>query len=196
MRFGNAVRVTSRTLPGVLLFEPEVFNDERGYLIETWSAARYASAGLGQRFVQDNLTRSVRGVLRGLHLQHPFDQGKLVSVPYGEVFDVAVDVRVGSPNFGHWAGAVLSDRNNYQLYIPPGFAHGFCVISDVALFSYKCTELYHPEAELGIRFDDSAIGIPWPASTPLLSAKDRAYPKLADVPRDRLPLYRPEANEQ
>jgi dTDP-4-dehydrorhamnose 3,5-epimerase len=176
-------------LPGVLLIEPKVFGDERGYFLETWSAERYEAEGIPARFVQDNLSKSRRGTLRGLHLQHPHSQGKLVHVVIGEVFDVAVDVRVGSPTFGRFFGTTLSETNKRQLYIPPGFAHGFCVTSDEAIFAYKCTEGYHPEAELTIAHDDPTLGITWPVTGPTLSKKDMAGLRLADVPRERLPRY-------
>lgn len=176
-------------LPGVLLIEPKVFGDERGYFLETWSAERYEAEGISERFVQDNVSKSRRGTLRGLHLQHPYSQGKLVHVVVGEVFDVAVDVRLGSPTFGRFYGATLSEQNHRQLYIPPGYAHGFCVTSDEAIFAYKCTTGYHPEAEVTIAHHDPALGIPWPISEPTLSKKDMAGVPLADVPRDRLPRY-------
>ena len=183
------MKVRACRLPGVLVIEPVVHGDSRGYFVETWSAARYAEAGIVAPFVQDNLSRSVRGTLRGLHWQHPFAQGKLVSVPSGEVFDVAVDVRIGSPTFGQWVGELLSDANHRQLYLPPGFAHGFCVISDVALFSYKCTAPYHPEAELGVAWDDPELGIEWPVERPIVSQKDGALPRLSEIDRDNLPRY-------
>ena len=176
-------------LPGVLLIEPKVFGDERGYFLETWSAERYEAEGVPARFVQDNLSKSRRGTLRGLHLQNPYSQGKLVHVVIGEVFDVAVDVRVGSPSFGRFYGTTLSEANKRQLYIPPGFAHGFCVTSDEAIFCYKCTVSYHPEAELTIAHDDPALGVPWPVTEPTLSKKDMAGLRLADVPRERLPRF-------
>jgi dTDP-4-dehydrorhamnose 3,5-epimerase len=185
------VRVTPQSIADVLLIEPKVFGDERGFFVETWQAERYVSSGIPATFVQDNLSRSRRGVLRGLHLQHPHDQGKLVSVLEGEVLDVAVDVRVGSPWFGRCVTATLSGSNHHQLYIPPGFAHGFCVVSETALFFYKCTDLYHPECEIGIAFDDTALGIPWPAIENILNAKDRAYPPLSAVDPARLPRYCP-----
>jgi dTDP-4-dehydrorhamnose 3,5-epimerase len=176
-------------LPGVLLIEPKVFGDERGFFLETWSAERYAADGVPGRFVQDNLSKSRRGTLRGLHLQHPHGQGKLVYVVTGEVFDVAVDVRVGSPTFGKSFGTMLTETNKRQLYIPPGFAHGFCVTSEEAIFAYKCTEPYHPEAELTIAHDDPSLGILWPVTSPTLSKKDMAGLRLGDVPRDRLPRH-------
>lgn len=178
-------------LPGVLLIEPKVFGDERGYFLETWSAQRYSEQGLGVDFVQDNLSKSRRGTLRGLHLQYPHSQGKLVYVVTGEVFDVAVDVRVGSPTFGRWFGTTLSGENKRQIYIPAGFAHGFCVTSEEAIFTYKCTDGYHPEAEVTIAYDDPRIGIPWPIKSPTLSKKDMAGLRLSDVPEGRLPRYQP-----
>jgi dTDP-4-dehydrorhamnose 3,5-epimerase len=184
------MEVIPQSLPDVLLIKPKVFGDARGYFIETYNAERYQQAGIVQPFVQDNLSKSRRGILRGLHLQNPHGQGKLVSVVEGEVFDVAVDVRVGSPTFGNWASALLSAENHHQLWVPPGFAHGFCVTSESALFSYKCTDLYHPEAELGVAFDDPALAIPWPVSTPELSAKDKANLPLAQIDPAKLPRYR------
>lgn len=185
------MRVIPQSIPDVLLIEPQVFGDERGFFLETWHAQRYADAGLTIPFVQDNVSRSSRGVLRGLHLQHPHDQGKLVWVVEGEVFDVAVDVRIGSPTFGKWVFASLSDKNHCQLYIPPGFAHGFCVVSESALFSYKCTDLYQPTCELGVAFDDPALGIPWPVDHPVINAKDKSYPPLSAVDPARLPRLAP-----
>ncbi|MBX7082395.1 MAG: dTDP-4-dehydrorhamnose 3,5-epimerase [Nannocystaceae bacterium] len=183
------MKVTRTKLAGVLFIEPDVFGDDRGFFLETWAARRYAEAGIPEMFVQDNLSMSRRGILRGLHLQHPFGQGKLVSVVMGEVFDVAVDVRVGSPTFGQWVGTTLSGDNHAQIYIPKGFAHGFCVTSEVALFSYKCTEAYHRETELGIAWDDPDIAIDWPVQGPSLSAKDSAFPRLRDIPQGKLPPF-------
>jgi dTDP-4-dehydrorhamnose 3,5-epimerase len=174
------MRVTPTRVPEVLLIEPAVFGDERGYFFETWHKERYAQAGIAAPFVQDNVSRSARGILRGMHLQEPFGQGKLVQV---------LDVRVGSPTFGQWAGEHLSSANKKQLYIPPGFAHGFCVLSESALFSYKCTELYHPETEVGVAWNDPDVGIAWPVTTPLLSKKDTEAKRLRDIPPDRLPRY-------
>jgi len=184
------MHVTPTALPSVLLIEPAVFGDARGYFFETWHRQRYSQHGMPRDFVQDNVSRSARGILRGLHLQEPHAQGKLVQVLEGEVFDVAVDVRVGSPTFGRWAGERLSSDNHRQLYIPEGFAHGFCVISESALLQYKCTELYHPETELSIAWNDPELGIEWPTREPLLSAKDRAATRLSDIPRERLPRFR------
>jgi dTDP-4-dehydrorhamnose 3,5-epimerase len=181
------MNVRPTTLPEVLLIEPRVFGDARGYFLETFHAERYARAGIPGPFVQDNTSRSSRGVLRGLHLQHPHGQGKLVSVARGEVFDVAVDVRVNSPSFGAWAGERLSHENKRQLYIPPGFAHGFLVLSEDVLFVYKCTDYYHPETERTIRWNDPAIGIAWPMTDVTLSDRDRSAPLLAEVDPDSLP---------
>jgi len=183
------VKISSMSLPEVLLIEPNRFGDARGYFLETYHQERYAAAGIQLDFVQDNLSRSVRGILRGLHLQHPNDQGKLVYVLAGEVFDAAVDVRVGSPNFGKWTGALLSSEDHRQLWIPPGFAHGFCVTSETALFAYKCTALYSVADELGVAWNDPAIAIPWPVAEPQLSGKDKGLPHLADIDPARLPRF-------
>ena len=181
------MNVTPLDVPDVLRIEPMVFGDDRGWFCETFHDHRYQEHGIGG-FVQDNLSKSTRGILRGLHIQHPHGQGKLVTCPFGEVFDVAVDVRVGSPTFGRWVGARLSEANHHQLWIPPGFAHGFQVLSESALFAYKCTERYHPEDEFSVRWNDPAIGIDWPSSDPVLSDKDRNAPTLEEQ-RARLPRY-------
>ena len=186
----NRVKVSESPLPDVLIIEPRVSEDTRGFFMETWHQTRYRESGLPARFVQDNMSFSVRGTLRGLHFQHPHAQGKLVSVLQGEVFDVAVDIRVGSPTFGRWVGIVLSGGNRRQLYIPAGFAHGFCVTSETALLTYKCTDFYTPPAEGGVLWGDPDIGIEWPLCTPLLSSKDAAYPPLKEIPLERLPHYR------
>jgi len=183
------MKVEAATIPGLLIIEPAVHGDARGFFMESYSRSRYAQAGIAAEFVQDNLSLSGRGILRGLHLQHPNDQGKLCFVLEGEVFDVAVDVRVGSPTFGRWEGVSLSAENNRQLYIPPGFAHGFCVISERAMFSYKCTDFYSAPSEIGIAWDDPEIGIAWPIRSPRLSAKDGQNLRLRDIPVDRLPRY-------
>jgi len=183
------MRVSSTTLPALLLIEPKVFGDPRGYFFETWHSQRYAEYGVPRVFVQDNVSRSRRGILRGLHLQEPFGQGKLVQVLDGEILDVAVDMRVGSPTFGQWAAERLSSENHKQLYIPEGFAHGFCVLSESALLHYKCTELYHPETELSVAWNDPDLGIAWPIAEPLLSAKDSAAKRLRDIAPERLPRY-------
>ena len=176
-------------IPDVLLVRSTVFEDERGFLMEIFHEEKFAAVGLPTRFVQDNYSRSSRGVLRGLHFQNPAAQGKLVRVTVGAVFDVAVDIRRGSPFFGQWVGREISAQNRLALYIPPGFAHGFCALSDIAEFMYKCTELYAPEHEHGILWSDPAIGIEWPVSEPALSQKDRAYPTLAEC-EGVLPVYR------
>jgi len=177
-------------LPGCAVIEPQVFGDPRGYFYESYNEAKYREAGIDRKFVQSNVSRSARGVLRGLHYQWPHPQGKLVSVLEGEVYDVAVDIRRGSPTFGHWAGVMLTAENHRHFWIPEGFAHGFCVLSEFATFSYQCTDLYDAKADGGVRWNDPAIGIDWPVSEPLLSDKDGKTPLLADVPPDRLPEYR------
>ena len=182
------MKVTETNLPGVLIIEPKVFGDERGFFQETWRKEKYEALGIHQKFVQDNLSFSTRGVLRGLHYQQPNTQGKLVSVVQGEVFDVAVDIRVGSPTFGQWTGVVLSGDNHRQLWVPPGFAHGFCVISETTYFTYKCTDVYTPSAEGGIMWNDPDIGIVWPLQDIILSDKDQVYSRLKDVPVERLPV--------
>lgn len=184
------MNVLEMDLPEVLLVEPDVFGDDRGFFMETFNAERYRESGLPSQFVQDNLSYSARGVLRGLHFQNPDQQGKLVYVLQGEVFDVAVDIRRGSPRFGQWAGAMLSAANKRQLWIPEGFAHGFLVTSDAALFAYKCTARYNREAEAGILYDDPEIGIRWPTDQPTLSEKDRELPRLSEISHERLPAYR------
>ena len=183
------MNVLETDLPGVLVFEPKVFGDERGFFMETWREDRYEAAGLPARFVQDNLSFSRRGVLRGLHFQNPDQQGKLVYVLQGEVYDVAVDIRVGSPTFGEWTAVILSAENKRQFYIPEGFAHGFLVTSDTALFAYKCTATYNAKAEAGVLWNDPQIGIEWPVEVPVLSEKDLAVPPLAEMPVERLPRY-------
>jgi dTDP-4-dehydrorhamnose 3,5-epimerase len=180
-------------IEGVYLIEPDVYGDTRGYFMETWNARRYQDLGISEHFVQDNISRSQQGILRGLHYQHPYAQGKLVSVLEGEVFDVAVDLRRGSPTFKQWTGHMLSSGNKRQLYIPPGCAHGFLVTSETALFHYKCTEFYHPETEVSIRWNDPELAISWPDMQPQLSAKDAAARLLADLEPERLPAYEPVA---
>lgn len=176
-------------LEGVWIFEPKVFGDARGFFMETWNQARYAEAGLDVNFVQDNVSRSNQGVLRGLHFQNPNGQGKLVQILEGEVVDVAVDIRVGSPTFGQSAAVILSDTNFRQFYIPPGFAHGFCVLSETAIFAYKCTDFYNPSTEGGVLWNDPDLDIRWTIENPLLSEKDKANPRLKDIPPDKLPRY-------
>jgi dTDP-4-dehydrorhamnose 3,5-epimerase len=184
------MRVSPTELSDVVVIDPQIFGDSRGYFCESWNLERYRDAGLPERFVQDNLSKSSRGVLRGLHFQEPRAQGKLVTVLEGEVFDVAVDIRVGSPQFGKAMSMTLSGETKRQVYIPPGFAHGFCVVSESALFMYKCTESYVPEAEGGVIWNDPDLAIRWPVQQPTLSAKDAKYPRLRDLDRARLPVYR------
>lgn len=181
------VEVLETELPGVVLIRPRVFRDDRGSFLETWRGDRYATAGIPETFVQDNAALSRRGVIRGLHYQFPDPQGKLVMTLHGTVFDVAVDIRRGSPTFGRWTGHVLSEENGHQLWIPEGFAHGYAVLSETAVFAYKCTRTYRANADAAIRYDDPAIGIDWPVERPLLSSKDSAAPLLADVAPERLP---------
>jgi dTDP-4-dehydrorhamnose 3,5-epimerase len=182
------MKVIATELPGVLVIEPEIFTDERGFFLETYHERRYAKVGLPHRFVQDNHSRSAPGTLRGLHYQRLHPQGKLVRCVRGTIFDVAVDIRRGSPTFARWVGVELSEENKRQVYIPPGFAHGFCVPATVSEVEYKCTELYHPGDELGIRWDDPTLGIRWPVAQPLLSPKDAAYPLLTE---QSLPTFSP-----
>ena len=177
-----SMHITPTAIADVLIVQPKIHADPRGYFLETFHAERYASAGIPGPFVQDNLSFSRRGVLRGLHYQWPNPQGKLVCVLQGAIFDVAVDIRRQSPTFGRWVGIDLTDADHRQLWIPPGFAHGFCVLSDTALVSYKCTALYAPDCERAIRWDDPDLAIDWPVTAPELSAKDAAAGTLAAVP--------------
>lgn len=183
------MKVIETGLPGCVIIEPTVFGDDRGFFFETWNADRYGQLGLPDKFVQSNVSSSARGVLRGLHYQWPNPQGKLVSVLEGEVYDVAVDIRRGSPTFGRWAAVILSAENKRQFWMPEGFAHGFVVLSERTIFSYLCTAQYDKTADAGVRWDDAAIGIDWPIDSPLLSEKDGKAPFLADVAEDRLPIY-------
>ena len=176
------MKISETELPGVLLLEPKRFGDDRGFFMELFHAKRYTEAGIPGPFVQDNFSRSAKGILRGLHFQQPHAQGKLVQVFAGTVYDVAVDIRRGSPTFGKWVGVELSADNRRQLWVPAGFAHGFCVLSESADFHYKCTELYSPASEHGIACNDPDLGIPWPVKSPLLSPKDSAAPRLKDAP--------------
>ena len=177
------MNVEATSLAGVLIVTPRVFSDSRGFFLETFHSEKYAEKGIDAAFVQDNWSHSVKDTLRGLHFQNPKAQGKLVCVTRGAVFDVVVDVRVGSPQFGQWFGLELSDSNRRQLWIPPGFAHGFCALTDDADFLYKCTALYAPDCEQSILWSDPAIGIEWPTKSPLLSKKDLEAPLLAKVAR-------------
>jgi len=180
------MNVSSCEISGLLIIEPQVFGDARGYFMETWNRQRYREAGLASEFVQDNVSCSRRGTLRGLHFQNPFGQGKLVYALDGEVFDVAVDLRKSSPSFGRWHGLTLSAENKRQFFIPPGFAHGFAVLSETAIFAYKCTELYAPQNEVTLAWNDPKIGIHWPIESPQLSEKDGRGLRLHEIPTERL----------
>lgn len=183
------MRIVPTALPDVLIIEPDVHADERGFFLETYHAEKYAAYGIAGPFVQDNHSRSAQGTVRGLHLQVDRPQGKLVRAIAGEILDVAVDVRRGSPTFGQWVGVVLSAESFRQCYIPQGFAHGFSVLSPYAEIEYKCTDLYDPEGQLGLAWNDPALAIPWRVDTPILSPRDRQNPTIAAA-FDRLPVYR------
>lgn len=185
------MKVIETALPGALILEPQVFGDARGFFYESYNKAKWIEAGIDADFVQSNVSRSACGVLRGLHYQWPNPQGKLVSVLEGEVYDVAVDIRRGSPTFGQSVGVMLTADNHRHFWVPEGFAHGFCVLSEFATFTYQCTALYDPKADAGIRWNDAALAIDWPLSEPLLSDKDGKTPLLEDVPPERLPVYAP-----
>jgi dTDP-4-dehydrorhamnose 3,5-epimerase len=183
------MKLTPTAIPDVVLIEPDVHRDPRGFFLESWHERRYAEGGIPGPFVQDNHSHSRRGALRGLHAQLRRPQGKLVRVVEGEVFDVAVDIRRGSPTFARWAGDRLSGENLRQLWIPPGFAHGFCVLSESVHFEYKCTDFYDASDEIAIAWNDPEIGIEWPLEDPTLSKKDAAAPRLSEV-LDRLPAWK------
>lgn len=181
------MNVRTTKLNDVLIIEPAVWGDQRGFFSERYSQQRYEQHGLDQRFIQDNLSRSKKGILRGLHFQKEYPQGKLVEVLRGSVYDVVVDLRPDSSTYKQWLGVELSEENRLQLWVPPGFAHGFCVLSDVADLFYKCTEYYHPEDEGGILWNDPELAIEWPITNPVLSAKDQALPRLSDFSEVDLP---------
>lgn len=183
------MKVTPQSLPEILLIEPQVFPDRRGFFVEIFQARRYPEFGIPSGFVQDNLSFSRKGVIRGLHYQLRHPQGKLVMPLSGEIWDVVVDIRRGSPTFGHWLALTLSASACQQLYVPPGFAHGFAVLSEEALVLYKCTDFYHPEDDHGLIYHDPDLAIPWPVTDPILSDKDRRYPRLQEVPPGKLPVY-------
>ena len=183
------MRIVETGLPGVLIVKPRIFGDARGYFLETFQAPRYRDAGIECEFVQDNLSMSSKGVLRGLHLQEPEAQDKLVYVVSGAVFDVAVDVRVNSPSFGKWVGEELNAENAHQLFIPRGFAHGFCVLSETVLFAYKCSNAYSAENEMTISWNDPDIGIAWPEEDPVLSERDLRGRSLREIPPAELPQF-------
>jgi dTDP-4-dehydrorhamnose 3,5-epimerase len=182
------MKVTETKLPGVKLIETDCFVDDRGYFKETWNQLAYLEKDIKESFVQDNFSFSKANVLRGLHFQNPQGQGKLVSALQGEIFDVAVDIRPDSPHYKQWLGVILSDQNHHQLYIPSGFAHGFCVLSETAMVSYKCTTHYLSLAEHCVRWDDPQIGIEWPISNPILSDKDAEGYLLENLPEDAVPF--------
>jgi len=184
------MNIRETALPGVLIIEPKVYGDSRGFFFETFQSEKYQNLGLKKPFVQDNISRSQKGVLRGLHYQLEQPQAKLVSVFRGTVFDVAVDIRDGSPHFGQWVGVELSDVNHRQLFIPEGFAHGFLVLSEEADFFYKCTDYYHPASEFGVKWDDPKVGINWQITDPLVSDKDALYPPLSEILPHQLPHYK------
>jgi len=183
------VKIIETDLPGCVVIEPQVFGDARGFFFESFNSDKLAANGLHPKFVQGNVSSSNQGVLRGLHYQWPNPQGKYVSVIEGEVWDVAVDIRRGSPTFGKWTAVVLSAENKRHFWIPEGFAHGFVVLSECAVFTYLCTAAYDAKADASLRWDDPALAIDWPVSQPQLSDKDARAPLLADVAEDRLPIY-------
>ena len=184
------MKLIQTDLPDCLLFEPQVFGDDRGFFYESFNHDKLAPLGLNPRFVQGNVSSSSRGVLRGLHYQWPNPQGKYVSVVEGEVWDVAVDIRRGSPTFGKWTAVLLSAENKRHFWIPEGYAHGFVTLSERAVFTYLCTATYDPAADANIRWDDPSLAIDWPVSEPSLSGKDAKAPLLSEVPEERLPLYK------
>ena len=183
------MKIVPSALPEIFIIEPKVFQDERGFFMETYQQKRYTEAGIASVFVQDNLSYSVRGTLRGLHFQVKQAQAKLIQVIEGTIFDVALDIRRGSPYFGQWTSVHLSDENKRQFFVPEGFAHGFCVLSASAQVVYKCTDYYAAEDEGGVLWSDPTLAIDWPISQPLISEKDSQLPYLADIPPKRLPVY-------
>jgi dTDP-4-dehydrorhamnose 3,5-epimerase len=185
------MKIIETDLPGCLVLEPQVFGDDRGFFYESFNRDKLRAHGLELSFAQGNVSRSARGVLRGLHYQWPKPQGKFVSVTEGEVWDVAVDIRRGSPTFGRWTAVVLSAENRRHIWIPEGFAHGFCVLSEAATFTYLCTETYDRDADAGIRWNDATLAIDWPLSEPSLSEKDARAPFLDEIAQERLPVYAP-----
>ncbi len=181
------MKLTATNLPGLLLIEPKCFGDERGFFLESYQVSRYREAGIPEEFVQDNHSRSVGGVLRGMHFQVQRPQAQIVTVMHGRIFDVAVDLRQNSKTFKKWFGIELSEQGPRQIYMAPGFAHGFCVLSDVADLHYKVSQIYDAADESGVVWNDADIGIRWPISAPIVSQRDRAYPRLLDLDRDSLP---------
>ena len=183
------MKITQTKIKDVLIIEPAVFPDNRGFFMETYNQKRYREFGIEYRFVQDNMSFSTKGTLRGLHFQYPNAQAKLVQVVRGEVFDVAVDIRLDSATYGQWMGARLSGENKRQIFVPEGFAHGYCVLSDNAIFQYKCSNFYSPQDEKGILWNDPDLNIDWPVESPILSDKDRLNPRLKDMPSSNLPRF-------
>jgi dTDP-4-dehydrorhamnose 3,5-epimerase len=183
------MKIISTSIEGLLIIEPNIFMDKRGFFMETYNQNRYIEAGINTTFVQDNLSYSLKNTLRGLHFQIKHSQAKLIQVISGEIFDVAVDLRSGSATFGKWTGIHLSDKNRQQMFIPEGFAHGFCVLSDFALFCYKCSDFYVPDDEGGIIWSDPDIGIEWPVGNPIISEKDKQYHKLSGLAAEQLPSF-------
>jgi dTDP-4-dehydrorhamnose 3,5-epimerase len=183
------MKIIETQLAGVKIIQPDIFTDDRGYFLETYQERRYEEHGIKVDFVQDNLSFSTKGTLRGLHYQYPHPQAKLVQVIQGEVLDVIVDIRKGSPTFGKWTGIRLSQKNRKQVFAPEGFAHGYCVLSDNAIFAYKCSDFYTPECEKGVLWSDPDIGIGWPVEMPILSEKDERYSSLKNIPDEDLPEY-------
>jgi len=184
-----SVKIIETSLPGVFFVEPDVYRDSRGSFMESYHEKKYSEKGIAEIFVQDNYSHSKRGTLRGLHYQLRHPQGKLVFVITGEIFDVAVDIRRGSPTYGKWVGSLLSEENKRQIFVPTGFAHGFCVLSETVDVIYKCTDFYESADEYGILWADPSVGINWPINNPILSEKDRSYPRLSEVAEDLLPTY-------
>jgi dTDP-4-dehydrorhamnose 3,5-epimerase len=185
-----SLKFTETAIPGLIIIETTAFKDSRGFFMETFHQKKYADIGISKPFVQDNFSRSCKGTLRGLHYQLNHPQAKLVYVTAGEIYDVAVDIRLGSPTFGKWVGVCLSSDNGRQLFIPEGFAHGFCVLSESADFFYKCSDLYHQGDDYGILWSDPVLNIDWPVKAPLLSEKDSRMKPLAHMPQELLPVYK------
>lgn len=181
-----SLKTTRLEIPDLLLIEPRVFSDDRGFFLETYHRQKYEDCGITAAFVQDNHSYSRKNTVRGLHYQRNHPQGKLVYVLRGEIFDIAVDIRRSSPTFGKWVSVILNSEQKKQLYVPPGFAHGFCVTSETADVLYKCTDVYHPQDEYGVLWSDPRLGIPWPTNAPLLSQKDSQYPALENIPAEHL----------
>jgi dTDP-4-dehydrorhamnose 3,5-epimerase len=184
------MNVRTTPIEGVLVLEPRIFKDARGYFLETFHANRYLESGVTAHFVQDNLSFSAKGVLRGMHFQHPRAQAKLISVAQGAIFDAVVDVRLGSPTYAQWFGETLTSDNGWQLYVPEGFAHGFAVLSDTAVVTYKCSDYYAPDDEVSLSWNDPDVGIVWPGGDLTVSERDAAGLRLSQVPTNKLPRYR------